>query len=171
MTLPNHFWKSVGDRHPSWEPWFTIKYDRSRFPVRQKRPDGTWGCRGCGRPIGKGCQTWCGPACHDVFDPRNVIQNVKQRDKHLCQGCGVNIQAERNARAQKRALLPWSKRNSIPHIVENFDHIISFSEGGLTVLENMRTLCDPCHKNRTKYWHGERADNRKGQPRLALVTP
>jgi 5-methylcytosine-specific restriction endonuclease McrA len=30
-----------------------------------------------------------------------------------------------------------------------YDHIVPFSEGGLTVLENMRTLCRPCHKART----------------------
>jgi 5-methylcytosine-specific restriction endonuclease McrA len=26
----------------------------------------------------------------------------------------------------------------------------------MTVLENMRTLCEPCHKQRTKDWHGQR---------------
>lgn len=36
------------------------------------------------------------------------------------------------------------------------DHIIPFSEGGLTVLENVRTLCVLCHKKRTKKWHKER---------------
>lgn len=33
------------------------------------------------------------------------------------------------------------------------DHIIPHSEGGEYVLENMRTLCVPCHKKRTKQWH------------------
>lgn len=36
------------------------------------------------------------------------------------------------------------------------DHIIPYSEGGLTVLENVRTLCVVCHKKRTKKWHAER---------------
>lgn len=39
---------------------------------------------------------------------------------------------------------------------EEYDHIIPFSEGGLTILENMRTLCSPCHKTRTRLWHAER---------------
>lgn len=36
------------------------------------------------------------------------------------------------------------------------DHIIPYSEGGLTVLENVRTLCVVCHKKRTKKWHKDR---------------
>jgi hypothetical protein len=36
------------------------------------------------------------------------------------------------------------------------DHIVPFSEGGLTVLENVRTLCVVCHKKRTKKWHKDR---------------
>lgn len=38
------------------------------------------------------------------------------------------------------------------------DHIIPFSEGGLTVLENVRTLCILCHKKRTKKWHKDRRE-------------
>ncbi len=49
--------------------------------------------------------------------------------------------------------------NSRPKV--NYDHVIPFSEGGLTVLENMRTLCEPCHKSRTKDWHKERSIKRK----------
>ncbi len=37
------------------------------------------------------------------------------------------------------------------------DHIIPFSEGGLTVIENVRTLCIICHKHRTKTWHKSRS--------------
>ena len=36
------------------------------------------------------------------------------------------------------------------------DHIAPFSEGGLTILENVRTLCVVCHKKRTKKWHADR---------------
>lgn len=36
------------------------------------------------------------------------------------------------------------------------DHIIPHSEGGEYILENLRTLCIPCHKSRTKKWHKER---------------
>lgn len=39
---------------------------------------------------------------------------------------------------------------------EEHDHIVPFSEGGLTILENLRTLCGKCHKTRTKEWHAAR---------------
>ena len=37
------------------------------------------------------------------------------------------------------------------------DHIIPFSEGGITILENVRTLCVLCHKKRTKKWRKEKS--------------
>lgn len=49
------------------------------------------------------------------------------------------------------------------------DHVIPFSEGGLTVLENLRTLCIDCHKDRTRKWHKDRRLD-KSQPEL-LPTP
>lgn len=36
------------------------------------------------------------------------------------------------------------------------DHVTPYSEGGLTILENVRTLCVLCHKKRTKKWHKDR---------------
>ena len=50
------------------------------------------------------------------------------------------------------------------------DHIIPFSEGGETVLENMRTLCYPCHKHRTKKWHGDRKAARREPDQMVLLT-
>lgn len=38
----------------------------------------------------------------------------------------------------------------------DMDHIIPYSEGGLTILENVRTLCCPCHKKRTAEWRRNR---------------
>jgi 5-methylcytosine-specific restriction endonuclease McrA len=51
-----------------------------------------------------------------------------------------------------------------------FDHIVPFCEGGLTVLENMRTLCHDCHTKRTADWHKERAEKRRlvAQPELFI---
>lgn len=48
------------------------------------------------------------------------------------------------------------------------DHITPFSEGGLTVIENVRTLCVICHKNRTKKWHATRKSNPATETKLLL---
>ncbi|MFD0837632.1 HNH endonuclease [Williamsia serinedens] len=54
---------------------------------------------------------------------------IKQRDNFTCQGCGVSVMVE-------------------PHLLLEVDHIIPVSRGGLSVRENLQTLCWRC--NRTK---------------------
>lgn len=117
-------------------------YGKSRFP---KIP-GNGLCRGCHQPVPKGRQTWCSNACYDRFCPRRVLFYVRQRDKHVCQICGERVTGR-----------------------EEYDHIIPFSEGGLTVLENMRTLCHPCHVERTKQWRLGRASKSKREAKQVLL--
>lgn len=155
---------------------FRIRYNKARFPIQQKRADGTLGCRGCGELIPKGRQTWCSKACVDLFDPQRVLFHVKQRDKGICVKCGFDTKgayqrwyADCRAKDIPRNCHLAKQLPSFPRAAQ-IDHIIPFSEGGLTVLENMRTLCEPCHKQRTKDWHRDRAQARKQAPaQLALL--
>ncbi|TNC21251.1 HNH endonuclease [Georgenia sp. 311] len=55
--------------------------------------------------------------------------HIKQRDNYTCLNCGVSIYAE-------------------PHLLLEVDHIVPVSKGGLSVPENLQTLCWKC--NRTK---------------------
>lgn len=151
---------------------YKIIYDKSRFPKRQRREDGTYGCRGCGSDIPKGRKSWCSKKCYNTFEPSRVIHAVKLRDKGICQMCSFDIETalkawqhrywERSRQSgQDYATWPeWKSANPKPPKA-NYDHIIPFSEGGMTILENMRTLCEPCHKERTKKWHKERKKNPK----------
>lgn len=152
---------------------YKIVYNKNRFPVQPKRDDGTWGCRGCGGEIPKGRQTWCSRDCCELFHPAFVISNVRKRDKDICALCGFDYkQAEsewwkRQPRGEHydwKASQRWLREK--PQM--NYDHIIPFSEGGLTILENIRTLCEPCHKKRTKDWHKERV-RAKRQPQFQLL--
>jgi len=114
--------------------------------------------------------------CCEKWHPAFVLSNVRKRDKGICQICGVDL---------KRAEAEWWKKKPNDEKgyvwqeheqwmrqkpIANYDHIIPFSEGGMTVLENMRTLCEKCHKNRTKEWHREKAQQRQNgdQPLLSL---
>lgn len=54
---------------------------------------------------------------------------IKERDNHSCRLCGISIAAE-------------------PHLLLEVDHIVPVSRGGLSVPENLQTLCWRC--NRTK---------------------
>lgn len=58
---------------------------------------------------------------------------VYQRDNYKCKECG---------------------KSNIETQLE-IDHIIPFSKGGLTVLENLQTLCRDCnHSKHTRIWNG-----------------
>jgi hypothetical protein len=136
-----------------------VKYGRGRFPVAPQKGL----CRGCHEPVPKGRKTWCSSACNDKFDPRRVIYFVRQRDKGICQMCGLDtVKATKEWHASRPkdiySSTGWGLYNAWRRLEPkvNYDHIIPFSEGGLTVLENMRTLCEPCHKERTKQWHKDR---------------
>jgi 5-methylcytosine-specific restriction endonuclease McrA len=54
---------------------------------------------------------------------------IKMRDNYTCRQCGVSLAAE-------------------PHLLFEVDHIMPVSKGGLSVPENLQTLCWRC--NRTK---------------------
>ena len=65
-------------------------YSKSRFP-KQIAP-GT--CRGCHQPImAKRRKTWCSDVCKKKYDPYWVKRAVVERDKHICQMCGMDIRA------------------------------------------------------------------------------
>lgn len=55
--------------------------------------------------------------------------HIKHRDNYTCLKCGVSVAAE-------------------PHLLLEVDHIMPVSKGGLSVPENLQTLCWRC--NRTK---------------------
>lgn len=114
---------------------------KSRFPdfprgpdgKRLRGPNGRNFCRGCKvKEVPKGRFAWCSQECINTFHPNLVIWDVKKRDKGICQICGEPAQ------------------------YPEYDHIIPFSEGGPTIVGNLRTTCQKCHKERTKQWHKEK---------------
>lgn len=196
---------------------YQIIYDDNRFPIRQRREDGTWGCRGCGGPIPKGRKSWCSRHCVDTYEPSRVRHFVFQRDKGICCECGVDTKKvqrrfpqrtpegppqyhrrfwsegfsyrgdfnqERFARARVIHDKYWlrlvataaQRRERMIQLGWPTDptrdwweahHRIPWSEGGLTVLENMVSLCLLCHHSETAKWHWEKVEKRKSQ--LTLV--
>ena len=59
----------------------------------------------------------------------SLRERIKKRDNYTCQNCGLSINDEK-------------------HLLLEIDHIIPISKGGLSVEENLQTLCWKC--NRTK---------------------
>lgn len=131
-----------------------MKY-KHRYPVARKDADGKPLCRGCGNPVPKGRQSWCGDACYGKFCPAMVISKVKERDKGICQICQ---QPTRHHHPKGQSYIEWLEyRKSVSRA--EYDHIIPMAEGGLTVLENIRTLFRGCHKKRTAEWRKSRASS------------
>lgn len=54
---------------------------------------------------------------------------IKERDKFSCLNCGVSLTAE-------------------PHLLLEIDHIMPVSKGGLSVPENLQTLCWKCNRSK-----------------------
>lgn len=54
---------------------------------------------------------------------------IKERDRFACLSCGVSLAAE-------------------PHLLLEVDHIVPVSRGGLSVPENLQTLCWKCNRSK-----------------------
>ena len=56
-------------------------------------------------------------------------QHIKERDNFTCKQCGASLKQE-------------------PHLLLEIDHIIPVSKGGLTVEDNLQTLCWRCNRSK-----------------------
>ena len=111
-----------------------------------------------------------------AMTPRQIVFG---RDRGICALCGLN--AERLYRAMQGIWHDYRvpreirearrKRCEAALVGRGFDcdtsfweadHIRPVVEGGPTTLENLRTLCVPCHKRVTREMHLRIAERRRG---------
>lgn len=112
----------------------------------------------------------------------NMRQRVYRRDKGICALCGIDTallgkalhsewgrvsqartDRERHERAEFRKRYRWFFRR---RTYWDADHIIPVVEGGgECTLENIRTLCVPCHQQVTKDLARRRASQRRQEKR------
>lgn len=59
---------------------------------------------------------------------RKVRKQALERDQYLCQEC---------------------LKHGIATLATDVDHIINKAQGGTDELNNLQSLCNPCHKNKT----------------------
>lgn len=71
----------------NWKPEFWNSHERG--------PNGRLLCRVCGQEVPKGRQRWCSRECVQLYkiknDPATARQAVWERDKGICQVCGLHI--------------------------------------------------------------------------------
>lgn len=133
-------------------------------------------CTWCGEPVGKGRQTWCSDACVDAwrqaYDWTYIRRQVYQRDAGVCQLCGCDTvritRLWRHVRQWSYLAAVWLKKqyqeqgfNQLLYPPWQADHIVPRVRGGGNELENLRTLCEPCHKVVTAELASERAIERR----------
>lgn len=130
----------------------TARHRRVVIP-HSRAPRGT--CRWCGEVIiirGKPALrcNWhaeCVAAYKVQAWPQEARRVVRARDHGICAACGVDTKAAH--------LGAWE-----------LDHRIPLIDGGSKDLQNLQTLCVPCHKAKTAREAGERARRRSRQADL-----
>ncbi len=162
---------------------------KEAFGEVKRDADGKKLCLYCGRRLPKFKHRWC---CHDHFrrgrlacSPGYMRAAVCQRDKGVCARCGrdtENLLLELRALSSKygwsqegrrayawyvsRIYGFWAMRSPLWQM----NHKQAVAEGGeIWGLENVETLCIPCHQEHTKMLRKRLAWRGKGRVRNAPV--
>jgi 5-methylcytosine-specific restriction protein A len=140
-----------------------------------KGPNGRALCRRCQTEVPVGRRTFCSEPCIHEWklrtQPEYAAEQVEKRDKGVCAVCKVDTTALRSEfrlvpRGSSQVL--WLGARNLP--VEllmrrrwfDVDHVVPVVEGGGSCgLENLRTLCVPCHKRETAKLAARRAEARR----------
>lgn len=133
-------------------------------------------CRWCGIVVKPPRRSWCSQACVDEFLMRSSAETMRRhmfrRDKGICVACGCDT--EKLQRVLRLVRFSGSERWRLfrklgfneGRALWEADHIIEVCNGGETHLDNMQTLCVPCHKQKTRKMHADRARARRGKQPL-----
>jgi len=121
-------------------------------------------CRWCGGPVAKPRRTFCSDACVHEWKVRSspwyVRQQLKKRDRGVCQICGFNvIKAHRDWSRAKPAADDRAARRAWRAAKPRWeaDHIVPVADGGGECgLDNYRLLCRRCHVAVTLKWRATR---------------
>jgi 5-methylcytosine-specific restriction endonuclease McrA len=124
-----------------------------------KGPNGRALCRKCSTETAPPRKTFCSDTCITEWkirtQPGFAKQQVKKRDDGICQLCRRDcFEGHRESRA-------YGKARGLLRLFE-MDHIVPVVEGGGSCgLENLRTLCVPCHRRVTAELAARRAQARR----------
>lgn len=103
-----------------------------------------------------------------VWDPRRAvrIREFRERGAIACVDCGTVCE-----KAPKRE--SWREVGAAGQVLERWDadHEIPLVDGGEHVLENLRSRCVPCHREKTAREAAERSRRRRAGRRQMPRTP
>ena len=147
----------------------TNRYFKKLIDARllPKNAEGLTCCRWCGKGVKPPRRTMCSPECAKEIRIRSshkfMKQEVYKRDKGICAICKIDTKviaknAVKLTPKEKEIYLqnfdiPFSRKiwkRKFGGGLWDADHIIPVKNGGgCCGLDNLRTLCIPCHKNIT----------------------
>jgi 5-methylcytosine-specific restriction enzyme A len=144
-----------------------------------KGPNGRPLCRQCSQETEPPRKTFCSDACVHAWKVRSqgayAREQVFERDRGVCACCGLDTETlkqllyrVRNEKGEMAYLnlqiYYYSQTGYRFEIDKHFyevDHVVSVADGGGSCgLENLMTLCVPCHRRKTKEWHRNRFKRR-----------
>ncbi|HIG00963.1 MAG TPA: HNH endonuclease [Myxococcales bacterium] len=115
------------------------------------------------------------PACLETYeasDPREARRRVRKRDRTICAHCQLNTnRLARQLRGRGRARTLREKGFVPRRSLWELDHIIPLIDGGSHELENLQTLCKPCHKKKTAQEASQRATRLRISPEAESSEP
>lgn len=128
-------------------------------------------CRWCKGVVGGRRRTFCSDACVHEWRLRSSTSYLRdcvfERDKGVCALCRTDTHRLRRTimrlpfADRMRELRALQKRGVIHRGRKSWweaDHILPVVEGGDSNLENMRTLCIPCHRGVTQELRARRRE-------------
>lgn len=151
--------------------------------ARQPRRTRKEGCRRCGGSVPPPKRSWCSAECiheHRITTDRRYARScMEKRDRGVCAKCGedcvalrrkVNSIIPESARAAMFAGLPAHRLQDDSLSLWDMDHTRPVAGGGGACgLDNLRTLCLPCHGRKTAREAGERARARRAAKAATLA--
>lgn len=146
-------------------------------------PKGGMPCVWCGAELTGRKQHWCSQECVDQYrsmsDWTLIRRHVERRDHGVCALCGCDtFKVQRVVRWAIRISYGSARvyrlhHDGVDEVLRDLgfdthgdslwhaDHIVPRVEGGTHELENIRTLCHPCHKAETAALAARRAQARR----------
>lgn len=162
-----------------------MKHPEAVPPFNQPAPlpDGQRRCRWCWGAVGPRRQTWCSDACvleyRSEYDWQFIRGLVFDRDRGVCKICNTDTMWLRAVVKTRRPHMGHSDWESftlkmldcrLTRDPWEADHIRPRHDDGHNHLDNLRTLCIPCHKRVTSEFAKERARRRRaGEPPMNIL--
>ena len=140
-------------------------------------------CRWCKGAVSGRRRTFCSDACVHEWRLRSSTSYLREcvfdRDHGICALCGVDTHKQRRRvmrlsfgprMKELRALIDAGVIHRRRKSWWEADHILPVVEGGDSNLDNLRTLCIPCHRGVTRELRERRRDRSRGDVETSTAT-